>query len=456
MPRIVIPYTPRYPQDVIHKELERHRFVVLVAHRRMGKTVLAVNHLIKMALKSRRREPRFGYVAPFRVQAKQIAWSYLKHYTSVVPGRSINETDLEITLPNNARIRIFGADNPDALRGLYFDGAILDEVAQMKPEVWGEIIRPALADRKGWATFIGTPKGVNLFSDLYDRALRLQDKPADPDDPESKPEWKAMLYSIEQTNALDAKEIASLKEEMSESEFRQEFLCDFNAAADDALISIDVVRAAAGRQIDATTYMHAPRVMGVDVARFGSDNSVIFKRQGLVAFEPIIIRGKDNMEVADRVAIEIASFRPDAVFVDAGEGAGVIDRLRQLRIDVVEVPFGGAANRKTVYANRRMEMWDEMRKWLESGAAIPPDPALQADLSAPTYGFTQRGLRILEAKDKIKERIGRSPDRADALALTFAAPVRPRLEPRFERQIHGDDGSNYDPMAAFEVEWGQR
>ena len=103
--------------------------------------------------------------------AKAIAWSYLKHYTSPIPYCKINEGELSIILPNRATIRIFGADNPDALRGLYFDGVVMDEVAQMKPEVWGEIIRPALADRKGWAVFIGTPKGINLFSQMYDLAL---------------------------------------------------------------------------------------------------------------------------------------------------------------------------------------------------------------------------------------------------------------------------------------------
>ena len=172
MTRITIPYKPRYPE--VHAALESHRFSVLVAHRRFGKTVLVINHLIKMATLCDRPRGVYAYVGPLRNQAKNVAWDYLKHYTAPLPGRVVNESELMISIPsrgNGAKVRIFGADNPDALRGLYFDGVVLDEVAQMRPEVWEEVVRPALADRNGWAVFIGTPKGVNLFSEQYYRAV---------------------------------------------------------------------------------------------------------------------------------------------------------------------------------------------------------------------------------------------------------------------------------------------
>lgn len=442
--KVVIPYRPRFPQDEIHKQLETHRFCVLVAHRRLGKTVLSVNHLIKRAITDRKERGMYAYLAPFRNQAEQIAWGYLKHYTSQIPATSINEQKLSILLPNGATIRIFGADNPDALRGMYFDGVVIDEVAQIKPTLWGEVIRPALADRKGWAAFIGTPKGINLFSQIYDQALNLMSK-GDPD-------WSAMLYSVEQTHVIDEKELAALKVEMSENEFRQEFLCDFSAAQDNGLIPIDDIRAAANKFYRESEYMGAPLIYGIDVARFGSDASVIFKRRGLVAFEPIVIRKFDNMALADRIAVEMAKEKPDAVFIDSGAGQGVIDRLRQMRFDVVEVPFGAQAIDKEQFANRRMEMWWHMAQWIKQGGAIPPDPVLQGDLGAPTYGYTPKGPKILEAKDKLKERIGRSPDLADALALTFAAPVAPKLSRSMERAIYGVTDS-YDPQEAFEVEY---
>ena len=436
--KVVIPYRPRFPQDEIHKQLETHRFCVLVAHRRLGKTVLSVNHLIKRAITDRKERGMYAYLAPFRNQAEQIAWGYLKHYTSQIPAISINEQKLSILLPNGATIRIFGADNPDALRGMYFDGVVIDEVAQIKPTLWGEVIRPALADRKGWAAFIGTPKGINLFSQLYDQALNLMSK-GDPD-------WIAMLYSVEQTHVIDEKELAALKVEMSENEYRQEFLCDFSAAQDNGLIPIDDIRAAANKFYRESEYMGAPLIYGIDVARFGSDASVIFKRRGLVAFEPIVIRKFDNMALADRIAVEMAKEKPDAVFIDSGAGQGVIDRLRQMRFDVVEVPFGAQAIDKEQFANRRMEMWWNMAQWIKQGGAIPPDPVLQGDLGAPTYGYTPKGPKILEA------RIGRSPDLADALALTFAAPVAPKLSRSMERAIYGVNDS-YDPQAAFESEY---
>lgn len=442
--KVVIPYRPRFPQDEIHKQLETHRFCVLVAHRRLGKTVLSVNHLIKRAITDRKERGMYAYLAPFRNQAEQIAWGYLKHYTSQIPAISINEQKLSILLPNGATIRIFGADNPDALRGMYFDGVVIDEVAQIKLTLWGEVIRPALADRKGWAAFIGTPKGINLFSQLYDQALNLMSK-GDPD-------WIAMLYSVEQTHVIDEKELAALKVEMSENEYRQEFLCDFSAAQDNGLIPIDDIRAAANKFYRESEYMGAPLIYGIDVARFGSDASVIFKRRGLVAFEPIVIRKFDNMALADRIAVEMAKEKPDAVFIDSGAGQGVIDRLRQMRFDVVEVPFGAQAIDKEQFANRRMEMWWNMAQWIKQGGAIPPDPVLQGDLGAPTYGYTPKGPKILEAKDKLKERIGRSPDLADALALTFAAPVAPKLSRSMERAIYGVNDS-YDPQEAFESEY---
>ena len=442
--QIKIPYAPRYPQDEIHQALETHRFAVLVAHRRMGKTVLSVNHLIKRAIVDAKERGFYAYIAPFRNQAEQIAWGYLKHYTAPIPMCKVNEQMLSITLPNGVTIRIYGADNPDALRGAYFDGVVLDEVAQMKPEVWGEILRPALADRKGWAVFIGTPKGINLFSQMYDKALERMAA--------GDPEWIAMLYSVDRTHVIPDNELQALKLEMSENEFRQEFMCDFNAAADNVLISIDTVRAAACRQYREHDYAASPRILGVDVARFGSDASVIFKRQGVVSWPPTVIRKLDNMALADQVAIQIREWQPDAVFIDIGNGSGVVDRLRQLRFDVTEVAFAGASS-DPHYANKRMEMWAEMAKWLQDGGAIPPDTMLQADLSAPTYGYTTgKGLKILESKDKIKERIGRSTDLADALALTFAAPVAPKLDQRLERQLYGSS-NDYDANEEFDRSW---
>ena len=435
--RVTIPYKPR---DLsVHERLEAARFSVVAAHRRYGKTVLAVNHTIKGALTCNKPRGSFAYVAPFRNQAKAVAWDYLKYYTSPIPGRTVNESELSIMLPNGARIRIYGADNPDSLRGLYFDGVVLDEVADMKPEVWGEIIQPALADREGWALFIGTPHGINLFSELYYRALERQQK--------GDPLWCAMSFPVTGTTSLPPAEVERLRAELSENAWRQEMLCDFTASSDDILLPVPDVLEAEARQLAWDDVGGMPVILGVDVARFGADSSVIVRRQGLKADGPVVMRGLDNMQLADRVAAAIMENRPHAVFIDAGQGQGVIDRLRQLGHDVIEVPFGGKPLQEGRFANRRSEMWYGLRQWLKSGGKLPDEgddvPRLRAELSAPLYWYDAAGRMVLEPKDKIKERLGASPDIADALALTFAAPValpEPGQEmflPEQARDAHG-------------------
>ncbi len=409
-------YTPRYPD--LHELLEARRFVVLAAHRRFGKTTLAVNHLLRAAVLCREPLGFFAYVAPLRNQAKAVAWNFLKKYSAPLPGRTVSESELAVRVPSaggGATVRLFGADRPDALRGLYFDAVVLDEVAQMRPEVWGEILQPALADRRGRALFIGTPKGVNLFSELFDRAVREQAA--------GNPDWAALRFRADETQALPPEELERLRRELSPNAFRQEMLCDFSAASDDALIAPRLVNEAAARTPDPTLYAGLPVILGVDVARFGGDASVIFRRQGPAAFAPVILHGLDNMAVADRTALEIASARPAAVFIDVGQGQGVIDRLRRLGHEVEEVPFGGRALRDDRFVNRRAEMWYAVREWLLAGACIPDDARLRKELAAPVYHYDASGRIALEPKAGIKRRLGFSPDLGDALALTFAAPA---------------------------------
>ena len=432
---IELPYRARYWDA--HDKIRAARFAVLVAHRRFGKTVLSVNHLIMDALETEKERASYAYVAPYRNQAKVIAWDYLKHYTSVCVDRKVNEGELSIAFGNGSTIRVFGADNPDALRGLYFDGIVLDEVAQMKPEVWHEIIRPALADRQGWALFIGTPKGANLFSELYHHAAAEQAN--------GNKDWCAMSFPVTQTEALSKDEIEALKSELSENAYKQEMLCDFNAASDDVLIPLELVTEAMNRSYQEHVYINAPLVLGVDVARFGDDASVLFFRRGMVAERPIVIRKMDNMALADRIVSEISQRNPDAVFIDAGQGAGVIDRVRQLGYQVTEVPFGSKPLKQNRFVNRRMEMWHSCMEWLKTGGALPPDEALKAELSSPTYSFNNAGLMQLEKKEDIKERLGRSPDLADALCLTFAAPVARAIDITLaERRL---ESKPYDPLA---------
>ncbi len=413
---VLIPYAPRPVQKIIHAALESHRFCVLVTHRQLGKTVCAVNHLIKMAIHNSRKYSRYFYVAPFLKQAKLIAWDYLRRYTRNIPHVKVLEGELCVQLPNGARIWVCGADNPDALRGTYADGVVLDEYAQIKPDVFTEIIRPMLLSREGWVVFMGTPKGQNAFFELFNQAQKnAQAESAT---------WWVGVFRADESGVIPSEELARLRLETPELIFRQEYLCDFTASAENILIPIDCVLQSCQREISNDELRYAPKIMGVDPARFGADRSVIFCRQGRRALAPLVFTKIDNMTLAARVACEIERFHPDAVFVDAGCGGGIIDRLHQLGYrNVIEVPFGGSASRPGQYANRRAEMWHRLARWIESEGILPNLPELKMDLCQVCYDYDASGRMRLESKEKIKERTGKSPDLADALALTFAAPV---------------------------------
>ena len=437
-PLIKLDYTPRTWQRECH--IKKQRFSVYALHRRSGKTELAIMELIDKAMKTDKELAMFVYIAPFLRQAKAIAWARLKQkieplrITSVI---DINEGELSVRFKHNgAIIRLFGGDNPDALRGMRLDGCVIDEVAQIKNELWSDIVQPALSDRLGWSLFIGTPQGINLFSELYYKAVNEEG-------------WTASRYTVFDTDSLHPDEVTRLKRDMSETSFAREYLCDFSAQGDDQLIALADTEDAAKRIYQADHVRLFPIIIGIDPARFGDDRSVVFRRQGKQAFKPVVYRGIDNMELASRVANLIEEHKPDAVFCDAGAGSGVIDRLRQLSYDVIEIPFGGKAMKPDQYINRRTEMWWLMKQWIEEGGAIPNDVALKQELATPIYWYDNVGRRVLEGKDQIKKRLqgAGSPDLADALALTFALPVAKKVaeDIYIKRRKEATQKADYDP-----------
>jgi hypothetical protein len=214
---IEIPYKPRTQQLAIHDLMDENRFGVVVAHRRMGKTVSAINHIIKDAILNQKEAPRYAYIAPTYGQAKRVAWDYLVKYADPLGGSS-NISELRVDFWGR-RIQLYGSDNPEALRGQYFDGVILDEIGDQNPKIWTDIIRPALADRKGWCLFIGTPKGHNHFKELRDRA-------------EKEEGWGLLEFKASETGVVDDIELKAARNEMGEDKYRQEFECSFDAAVE--------------------------------------------------------------------------------------------------------------------------------------------------------------------------------------------------------------------------------
>lgn len=221
----------------------------------------------------------------------------------------------------------------------------------------------------------------------------------------------------------------------------------FPPGQSNALLGVEEVAAASRRSAVEVLYVDEPRVLGVDVARMGDDRSVFFLRQGPIAFRPKVFRELDTMATADQVAFFVSRNPVDAIFIDmGGVGAGVYDRCKQLGLNVIGIDFGGNALDKQRYANRRAEMWLKMADWVKSRGCIPADAELMGELTAPTYHFDKHGRHLIESKDEIKERLGKSPDIADGLALTFAAPVQ-RLAAG-ERRGVGKAKTEYEAYAS--------
>ncbi len=225
--RVDTGYRPRPLQAQLHRAMKR--FNVLVCHRRFGKTVLCVNHLIDSALRCRHERPRFAYIAPYYGQAKKVAWDYLQSYTATIPAAKPRLSNpVLIELPGDRQIQVFGADNPDSLRGPYLDGVVLDEAAYMAPRVWSSIIRPQLVDRRGWAIFIGTPAGRNAFCFLYENAAWGFPDEDGTRAPEA--DWYGIKYPVSKTGVIDPEELADARRDMTPEEYDQEFECSFEAA----------------------------------------------------------------------------------------------------------------------------------------------------------------------------------------------------------------------------------
>lgn len=220
MAELRIPYTPRDAFKPYHANTKR--FSVTVAHRRAGKTVARLNRIIKEAVTSQKLNPRFGYIAPYYIQAKEIAWQYLKHYTAPLAplGVKYHEADLSITFGhNNATIRLYGAENAERMRGLYFDGIAPDEAQGISSATLRTVILPCLADRQGWLDISGTPKGWN---NLLGEVVKVAQ--------ENPEEWFLQILKASDTGILPEHELALQRKLMSENEYSQEYECSFDAA----------------------------------------------------------------------------------------------------------------------------------------------------------------------------------------------------------------------------------
>jgi len=256
--RISIGYTPRPLQAELHKELSRYRWSVCVMHRRFGKTVMAVNHLLRDAITCDHKMGRFAYVAPQFKQAKATSWDYLKIFAGAIPDVKFNETELRCDLPNGARITLLGAENPDSLRGLALDGVCCDEYADMPESLFAEILRPALSDRQGYAIFLGTPRGHNAFFELFEAARQSKD-------------WFTAVYKASETGILPKEELDAARSMMTGDQYEQEFEASWVANVPGSIFGAEMQKADdEGRitrvPIDATARVNTAWDLGINDA----------------------------------------------------------------------------------------------------------------------------------------------------------------------------------------------
>jgi hypothetical protein len=244
---LILDYAPRRQFVPFHQRKER--FACIVTHRRAGKTVACIQDLQRGATSCENLRPRFAYLSPFLKQSKAVAWDYLR--AAMAPlrqfGATVHESELRVDYPKGGQVRLYGADNPDAMRGIYLDGIVLDEYADMDPRVWSEIIRPALADRLGWAVFIGTPKGRNAFFELWRRS-------------QAEDGWFSMMLKASETGLIAASELALAGRDLSEEQYAQEFECSFDAAVIGSYYGKQLLRAELDKRIGNVSYEPAAMV----------------------------------------------------------------------------------------------------------------------------------------------------------------------------------------------------
>jgi hypothetical protein len=302
-------------------------------------------------------------------------------------------------------------NNTEAFAGTHEENVLVvfDEASKISDKIW-EVTDGVLTTKKNiWVVFGNGTRNVGRFYDCFHK---------------HKNRWKTWNIDSRTCRAankayLDRLVEAYGGEDSDQSRVRVRGL--FPRTATRQLISTEAVEKCQQKEAEGWEYL--PKVMGVDIARFGENSSTICIRQGRKVFPIEVLPKQDLMQTAHRVAEAIKEHRPIQTFVDgSGIGAGVVDRLRQLNFNVVDVN-GGNSSLNPRFLNKRAEMWWECKEFIESGCELPPDQKLKDELTCVEYDYTDKGRIRLDRKTDIMEKYGFSPDRADALTMTFAYPV---------------------------------
>lgn len=314
-----------------------NRFTILLAHRRFGKTVCAVDTLIVKSRACEYTRPVVHYYAPTYSQAKRIAWPYVHEVCDPLQGVRYSEAELKVMLPWGATLQLGSGDDPDASRGIYSDYVVLDEPAQMPTRLWSEVLRPALSDRQGGALMIGTPKGRHgMFYDSWQYAKTSGD-----------PEWSGLMYRASDTGLIPESELASARRAMSQDEYDQEYECSWDAAIGGAYYAEWMQRAEAeGRITKVGLEPQRPVYMSLDIGVSDSTAAWFFQVMGN---RPAIIdycefTGMGAPQIAQAIrsrgySIHTVIAPHDVKVREWGSGETRIQTLRNLGFRVVQVPI---------------------------------------------------------------------------------------------------------------------
>lgn len=344
------------------------------------------------------------YWYPTLKQLPSTLWDYKKVEKKMTIGNSVCD--------------FRSADNPENWEGFGYDYILLNEagIILRNPYLYENAVRPMLLDSPESVLIAGgTPKGKTppIFYDLYKLGI------------EKHKGFESFQYSTYDNPYLTTEEIDDLVEEMSDAVVAQEIFGQFTDTTEFQFIEGDIIEQSIAVSYHDSLHSKEVKVMGVDIAGSGANASVIYKRQGRNTAGVIRKKGVTGDVLVNLIANEINTWKPDAVFIDAGFNPAVIDILSDLNHDVTRIDFAGKST-SPFYLNKRAEMWGDMRDWLASGGSIPDDRNLRRELSQQTYEFSKKDGSCVKlvSKDEMRKQGLASPDIADALALTFAFPVR--------------------------------
>ena len=394
------------------------RFAVSSGHG-VGKTALT-SWLIQWFM-STRINPQIIVTANTEIQLKTKTWRELKKWQELaINGHWFEHKAEKYYLKESpdtwfATPIIWKKENPESVQGTHEKSVliIIDEASGL-PKIISEALEGSLTTDDCYIFKFGNPN--NASGDFYDCFHRNRNL------------WHRFSVDARQARKANQDTIIDWGKAFGEDSdfFKIRVKGEFPSQSDMQFISTKTVEDAIDRVANKETIKKFPLIMGVDVARFGSDKSIILFRQGRKILDIFEYRGLDTMSLSDMVFEKNSLFSPDAIFIDGGGvGGGVVDRCKQLGLNPFDINFGSKSSKPEEFLNLRAEMWYKMKLWLDSGD-IPNDLEIKDDLTKIEYYYNSKQQLFLESKEAMKKRGEASPDKADALALTFARAVAPK------------------------------